>query len=75
MKEADRNAAGDLNKDLEKQVVGVRIKLQNQTVVEEKCRSAEEDIPNLVRNNHIFEQEIAEINRKFKDQEELGEYV
>lgn len=67
LKEADTKAAGDLNKDLEKQVVGVRIKLQNQTVVEEKCRSAEEDTQDLVQNNHILEQEIA------KDQEELGE--
>lgn len=68
---ADKKAASDLNKDLEKQVTHYHMKLQNQIALEEKCKAAEEERQKLVRKRRHLEQEIVELNKKFKDHEAL----
>lgn len=68
---AERSAASNLNKLLEKQVRKLTSKLQAQTALD--LRRTKEEIENLIRKNSILQQEIIEISKKLNDHKVMEE--
>ncbi|CAK6959952.1 hypothetical protein F2P81_012259 [Scomber scombrus] len=74
---AQRKAATELNRKLQKQVQQLRNQLQLQTDLEEKCRSEEIDRQAMIRqtSNRLLENKNAAINNRFRHREALEEQI
>ncbi|CAK6959945.1 Hypothetical predicted protein [Scomber scombrus] len=64
---AQRKAAGELNKKLEKQALELRNQLQMQKDLEDKCRSEETKKQRLITANRLFNSHIVELQNRLEN--------